>query len=321
MHTYEKWYRDETWQRVVTSPLSSDELRELIAACEARPELWRCCAMAFLEEQALAGELKQLATEWPQPQSQSQSRHEARPDSAASVASAAGSLSSLSTSLSQSPSSQSPSSQSSSSQSSSSQSLSSATGHRSQDAPAYGVTHARAPDAAHNSGAAHASLLNNLALAATILVAFMAGWQASRRFGHSADWTLTTDNRAAVVALGQAQPSQVKQPSPAARPAGRASAEPSVAGAGKPQLAVASPSASESSLDAIQQALLQPERMLLLDRRIPTQLAELEQRGLVSIEAMEGLVPVQLNNGNTALVPVQQFDVRSTGKMIPELVY
>lgn len=42
-----------TWQRMVEDRLSDDQYRELLLAMEANPALWRECALAFLEEQAL----------------------------------------------------------------------------------------------------------------------------------------------------------------------------------------------------------------------------------------------------------------------------
>lgn len=46
------------WDRVVDDELSPSERRELLAQLEARPELWRGCALAFLEAQALRRELR-----------------------------------------------------------------------------------------------------------------------------------------------------------------------------------------------------------------------------------------------------------------------
>jgi hypothetical protein len=42
-----------TWQRLIEDRLSDDQYRELLLAMEATPALWRDCALAFLEEQAL----------------------------------------------------------------------------------------------------------------------------------------------------------------------------------------------------------------------------------------------------------------------------
>ncbi|MDP1563907.1 MAG: hypothetical protein Q8M16_21205 [Pirellulaceae bacterium] len=42
-----------TWQRLVDDRLSDEQYRDLLLAMEATPTLWRECALAFLEEQAL----------------------------------------------------------------------------------------------------------------------------------------------------------------------------------------------------------------------------------------------------------------------------
>src|SRR5690348_10143051 len=73
MHFQQQWPDDETWQRVVDNDLTAGELKKLFAACEQRPELWRCCALAFLEDQAVRSELKLLAAQWQEPFVQAQS--------------------------------------------------------------------------------------------------------------------------------------------------------------------------------------------------------------------------------------------------------
>lgn len=55
--------RAQAWDRVVDDELSPLERRELLAQMEARPELWRGCALAFLEAQALRRELRGLLAE------------------------------------------------------------------------------------------------------------------------------------------------------------------------------------------------------------------------------------------------------------------
>jgi hypothetical protein len=71
--------------------------------------------------------------------------------------------------------------------------------------------------------------------------------------------------------------------------------------------------AGNPTVGAIQTAGMTTGQFVPLDRRLPRPLAELEQLGLVRIESTEGFVPVQLEDGNTAVVPIQQFDVRSLG--------
>ena len=46
---------------LVTGNLHGDRYRQLLHSLEARPHLWRNCAIAFLKEQALTQDLKALA--------------------------------------------------------------------------------------------------------------------------------------------------------------------------------------------------------------------------------------------------------------------
>ena len=61
MRNVDSWYDDETWERVADGPLSPVQLAELVAACDAQPELWKRCALVLLEEQVLRHELQSLA--------------------------------------------------------------------------------------------------------------------------------------------------------------------------------------------------------------------------------------------------------------------
>ena len=254
MHNHQRWFRDEAWQRVVDNELTADEFKELVAVCDQHPELWRCCAIAFLEEQALRSELKQFAVQWHAPTAPSQSTE-------SGLHAVAG-----------------------------------------QDAVMQRGDAKRR--IAHEGGATGASLLNALALAASIGLAFLVGWQASRRMAGDATRAMTAVNQPSGATSNSARPDL------RGRLASQTDAVQVHNAASDSQPAVALPSPA-STADVIHQALLRPDRLMLLDRRVPKQLADLEQRGLVRIESTEGFVPVQLTDGNTALVPVQQYDVRS----------
>lgn len=52
------------WQRMVEDRLSDEQYRELLLAMEATPLLWRDCALAFLEEQALKKSFVRLRSGW-----------------------------------------------------------------------------------------------------------------------------------------------------------------------------------------------------------------------------------------------------------------
>jgi hypothetical protein len=50
-------------QRAIDDELEPPELRQLVAACDAEPACWRSLALAFLEEQAIAGACRREARE------------------------------------------------------------------------------------------------------------------------------------------------------------------------------------------------------------------------------------------------------------------
>jgi hypothetical protein len=58
---------DHRFDRLVDGELSPDEYRELIAALDDEPSGWKRCALAFLENQALGGELITIGRshDWP----------------------------------------------------------------------------------------------------------------------------------------------------------------------------------------------------------------------------------------------------------------
>jgi anti-sigma factor RsiW len=49
---------DARLERLVDGELSPDEYRKLVASLDEQPDAWRRCALAFLESQALGGELR-----------------------------------------------------------------------------------------------------------------------------------------------------------------------------------------------------------------------------------------------------------------------
>lgn len=298
----EKWLADdEAWQRVVDNELSTDELRQLVAACERRPELWRRCALAFLEEQALRSELEQLASHW----------HTAAAPPQTQLAAA----------------------------------MSTATqtdGPLPERGPAGEFPVAEVSrDRPQRSTA---SVLNTLALAASLLLTFLLGWQASRRVAGTASTAARSSEltradgvrgssgaasagqvpETPIVGVGTRRDS-LNRPAngtnqalagarlPATLPRDAVSTISVASGptAGTPTAGTLA--AGNPTVGAIQTAGMTTGQFVPLDRRLPRPLAELEQLGLVRIESTEGFVPVQLEDGNTAVVPIQQFDVRSLG--------
>ena len=265
---HEKWFCDETWQRVVDDELEAAELRELVAVCNQRPELWKRCAVAFLEEQTLRSELQQLGTQW-------------LPTPSASLPALAA--------IDDVHSSRDPAN------------------HEPQLAAKREHSFRKAP--AHAAGVSQSSVLNSLALAASVMLAFAVGWQASRRLGGQSQRAAAADPVSSLANTNSNPPSMRTIPSkPSASE--RFSAE---AYTGNDNQFVDLPASTSSTADAIHRALQRPDQFVPIDRAIPKELVELQRRGLVHIESTEGIMTVQLQDGKTAVVPVQQFDVQSIG--------
>lgn len=229
MNAYEKWMDADAWLAVVDGELSPSQLREMVAVCDLHPELWKRCAVAFLEEQALAQEMKSLA--WP---------------TAAVIANET--------------------------------TISTSEVDRRDERPLAMMT------SAHGSAKSPASkkifhrhiLLNNLALAATILLAFVIGWQSSLRLGT------------------KESPALVESPESRGH--------------------VPDTSLASSSTDAIEFAFDRPEDVVPFDRTIPKELAELVRLGVVDVKSNDGFVPVRLDDGNAAIVPFHRYQVHPVRK-------
>jgi hypothetical protein len=247
----EKWLHSHLWLRVVDGELDRAELAELVAACEQQPELWKRCAVAFLEEQTLQLELRELAESWPASPSE-------------------------------------------------------------MLAPERPVLVQAQPRRAQPLAAAHSPWLNHVVFAASVVLAFLVGWQASLRFGGAFEMRNKQRPEQTSVA-GNFSPAEGTSPaavtSRLAGPREREGRnEPMLAGTTRVDAATAAMQATAA--DTIELALEQAEQFVPLDRRIPEPLANLQQRGLVQIESIEGFVPVRLRDGETAVVPVQQIDLR-----------
>ena len=272
----EKWLCDVTWQRVVDNELDVTELTELIAVCDQQPELWKRCAVAFLEEQALCSELRQLGSQW----------RDAAPKATSTSAEfdgvqCDGAVAPL-------------------------RSGTIGNGHTfivgKED-----ITSCKSPKRA--AGALQSSVLNSLALAATVLLAFAIGWQASRRLGAQSQRAGAIAPISSLADANSKSTSNKGLPS-AANVSDRFSQANNADG---DHQFVDLPVSTTSTADAIHRALQRPNQFVPLDRAVPKPLAELQQRGLVHIESTEGIMTVQLQDGKTAVVPVQQFDVQTIG--------
>lgn len=291
----------DSWERVVDGELSRAELLELVKACQEQPGLWQRCAEAFLEEQALEIELRQLAAQWPTTPEDGSAQQQAlsRFDDRVTRGSRACSASKANLAKVALP---------------------------DEHSVARPYNHALAADLLGESySAARAGWLNPLGLAACVVLAFLIGWQASERFGKEvpgspsaeAQQGTATGNRslAQQTAPKQTSPKQTSLEQPVVGHNSGLVDSQRGADRGDPQSSMdstwegMSPSV-ETTADAIREAWQRLEQFVPLDRRIPQQLADLERRGLVRIESIEGFVPVRLRDGNTAVVPVQQIELR-----------
>jgi hypothetical protein len=233
IYTQGNWHRDDTWQRVVDNELTPAELGELVEVCEREPELWKRCAVAFLEERALQSEMKQLGALW-----------QSGPQTAI---------------------------------------------------PLPAIAANKPCSSAGSSAPNHSGLLNCLALVATVLLAFLVGWQAALR----------SDNHSRAGSAAVATSSTI---SGEIRPRAKiAEVSRDNGQAGLPDDAGLTDDAWLAGYEELGSA----SQFVLVDKRMPKQLADLEQRGLVRVESIEGFMPVQLTDGFTAVVPIQQLDVRS----------
>ncbi len=70
-----------------------------------------------------------------------------------------------------------------------------------------------------------------------------------------------------------------------------------------------SPTRTDSATTRNQPFQLVRNQFMSIDREVPASLRELERRGRVRIESYDAIVPVELDDGASALVPVQQFRV------------
>jgi hypothetical protein len=241
-----KWLQPETWQRVVDGQLACAELQELVTTCERHPELWKCCAVAFLEEQAIALELQQLARQWPATPATAPpevARIKAAPQSVAAASSA----------------SQPP------------------------------------------RRASQLAWLNHLALAASVGLAFVVGWKSAQHSSGRSNAPAAAEANSVTIGGDSAEAAQASQLIASTDSRGEKIVDP---------LLDELLEAAADEAGAVELAVQRPEQFVPLDRRIPKPLAELERRGLVRIKSTEGFVPVRMRDGNTAVVPVQQIELR-----------
>lgn len=252
MSNEDKWNNEEAWDCVADGPLSPRQLAELVAACEERPELWKRCALALLEEQTLRYELQSLARE------------------SLSAGKRVNDLSMVPNTLSSTP------------------------------LPCPAFSKPAAHDirlAAINSTPAvsvpRAHFWNNLALVATVMIAFGIGWQASRRFGFtgSGNYPALVDS-----SIDVAQNSMSEDVPVPTLPADNES------------LLAGSDGVDPEVIDQVNAETLATAMQVDWKENLDPEYEHLRRQGY-KVESHEGLIPVWLYDGSSAVVPYQQIKV------------
>lgn len=252
MSNEDKWNDEEAWDCVADGPLSPRQLAELVAACDERPELWKRCALALLEEQTLRYELQSLARE-----SLSAGKH-------------ASDLSMASTPLPCPASSQ----------------------------PATHDVRLAAIKATPAVSVSRAHFWNNLALVAAVMIAFGIGWQASRRFGFTGSGIYRD--------LGESS-MDVAQSS-RGQSSGVADVQVPTIPADNESLLAGSDGVDPEVIDQVNAETLATAMQVDWKENLDPEYEQLRRQGY-KVESHEGLIPVWLYDGSSAVVPYQQIKV------------
>ncbi len=263
----EFWFRSENLQRLVDGSLPAGQLRQFMQACEANPELWRACSLAFIEEACLRDEFQLMAG----------CTATRKPASVLSIQAAMQSIDEKSAALK----------------------------WRAIEAPA--------------TKTKSFAMLRFLALAASLVLAFLGGWQSSKRW--STDISMLRDSGS--VAVGGQAPvlADANSDDSPALPLQDRLVDPNSTDESKYVSQTSDAAEVWSALlsdkqalteYAIEQAMQQPDQFMYFDKSLPPKLMDWVNRGLVQVESTEGVVPVSLDNGVTAVIPVQQIELRPT---------
>ncbi|MFO1065710.1 MAG: hypothetical protein U0892_17755 [Pirellulales bacterium] len=223
-----------TWQALVDGELPRAELRKLVALCDKHPELWKQCAVAFLEDQALRAELGSLARAeglFAQPSQK-------KPAAATTV--------------------------------------------QSETKPVE-TKPLIASESSSRSSFLSFKVLDWFALAACLVIAFIIGAQSNRTAGPLSPQSGLVQNDT-----------------------------PSAQSRFKPDLATGAPNAP-SALVRNNNMTADSTQFISLENDTPKQFDQLRQFGLEPVKTSEGVVPVRLPDGSTALVPVQEYSVQPKG--------
>ncbi|MEZ6136131.1 MAG: hypothetical protein R3C53_14630 [Pirellulaceae bacterium] len=219
---------DQILDELVTGNLRGEQYRQVLLALEARPHLWRRCAIAFLQEQALAQDLKSLTQtdlNWAERRA--------------------------------------------------------LVGH---GAPFHDLPALVSRSAPQGNWFTSKAVLSRFAtLAALLLVSFCVGWLGA--------------------GLQRRDPPSVNDP------VHQASIMPRMAQPTNSHAITQPNSLAQPSRNPTMEQFAASQQFMPIDLSVPTALRELEREGRIRIETFDGIMPITLDDGTSAIVPVQQFRV------------
>ncbi|MCA9194700.1 MAG: hypothetical protein KDB03_23175 [Planctomycetales bacterium] len=232
-HTQPDWM-----DALVSGELSPAQYRTAIVSMDRQPFLWRACALAFLEDQAIRQELHELARNG-QPWEEMEIDREPLPSRAATIEESSGMASYVEPNQ---------------------------------------LEGSQARIAWVSEGHWKSRLFS---MAALVLLSFGVGWVGSGlRSIHPQNGQAVEEGNSHQAAL-----------------------VPTLGLGGSPT------QGQSNSWDSLITSDVPSDSMMFIDRRIPEPLLRLEHQGRIRIESLDAIVPVELEDGRTALVPVQRFRV------------
>ncbi len=142
-----------------------------------------------------------------------------------------------------------------------------------------------------------------LALAGALLIGLGVGWF-SRNWAEHSSQTQSTSELATGRLVDNLQRPELSLPDPFSK---------ATLVADTPQIQVAEQSetmnGTQSHID-LNSVRFVSDQLVPIDRQMPPELRELERLGHVRIETLDAIMPINLDDGTAALVPVQQYRIK-----------
>lgn len=142
-----------------------------------------------------------------------------------------------------------------------------------------------------------------LALAGVLLIGLGVGWFC-RNWAERSSQTQSTGELATGRLADKLQMPELSLPAPYSK---------ATLVADSPQTQVALQSETEDSTESnidMNSVRFASEQLVPIDRQMPPELRELERLGHVRIETLDAIMPINLDDGTAALVPVQQYRIK-----------